>query len=64
MFISVSWQTSMISMQTKHSKVFTIIAKSPTLNVWLSSKYGYTIYNTTDFKGITPHILLKVLQIL
>ena len=37
-------------MQAKHSKVYTSIAKSPILNVWLSSEYGYSIYNTTDLK--------------
>ena len=55
-FISVSCKSPT---PTKRSKVFTIIGKSPILNVWWSSEYDYSIYNTTDFKGITPHILLK-----
>ena len=39
--------------------MFTILAKMPIRNVWLSSKYGYNIYIITDFKEMTPHVLLK-----
>ena len=46
-------------MQTNRGKVFIIEAKSPILNVCLSSEYGYSTYKTTDFKGMTPHIFLK-----
>ena len=46
-------------MQAKCSNVFTIKVKNHILNMCLSSEYGYSIYNTTDFKGIAPHIVLK-----
>ena len=36
-------------MQANRSKVFIIKAKSPILNVCLSSEYGYATYKTTDF---------------
>ena len=46
-------------MQTKHSKVFTILVKNIILNVWLSFEYDYIIYRISDFKDLTPHVLLK-----
>ena len=36
-------------MQTNRGKVFITEAKSPILNVCLSSEYGYSTYKTTDF---------------
>ena len=48
-------------MQTKRSNVFTIIAKDPILSVLLSSEYGFSIYNLTDFKRMTPQVL-QILQ--
>ena len=49
--------------QTKHSKIFTIIAKILIVNVWLSSEYGHIyylqIYKTNHFKRMAPHIFLK-----
>ena len=52
-------------MQTKRRKVFTIVAKSPILNVLLSSEYGYSANNIIGFKrNNTTSYFLKVLQIL
>ena len=35
------------------------LAKSPILNMWLSSEYGYYIYSITVIKGMTLHVFLK-----
>ena len=52
-------------MQTKRSKVFTVIAKKPILNRWMSSEYGYGIYNITfiynmDFKDCIRHFFASL----
>ena len=46
-------------MQTKRSKVFTTLAKSPILNVSPSSEYGYSVYSVTDFMGMKTRVRLN-----